>query len=185
MRGTMWWTAALTVAGLLLGGLAQTCQANAGALECQAQVIVDPDGDNGDVTPGLLGGLGYYFTDRLSAGVYGSWTDADRRYPSKNSTIWGLGGFGELTFENQMNVVPYLGLRLGIEDEGGPDGATVLHAAASAGLKIYLTDVWLMTVAGTAHWADDDMFNYDEKGPGVAEMDDTNLTLDIGLRYLF
>jgi hypothetical protein len=181
----MWRVAVLAVAGIMVAGFGQTSQAGAGKFEAQTQVIVDPDGDNGDVTPGLLGGLGYYFTDRLSAGVYGSWTDADRRYPSKTDEIWGVGGFGEFTFENQMNLVPYLGLRCGIEDVKGPDGQTILHTAGSAGVKIYLTDVWMMTVAGTAHWADDDLFNYDEKGVGVAETDDTNLTLDVGVRYLF
>lgn len=183
MRKAVLFVLAAGVAGGLWGAVAQAEQ---GTREAQVMVVVDPDGDNGDVTPGLLGSAGYFFTEQFSAGVYGSWTELDRRWPNKMTLLWGLGAYGEYTFENDMNVVPFVGGRFGFEDGDGPSDPTVMHAVVSAGVKIYLIDLCLMTVGASFHWADEGLFDYRETDvDGVAELKDTNITLDIGIRYLF
>jgi len=154
-----------------------------GQREVRAEWSLDPSGDNGSPQHGVLLGIGYFLAHGLAVGVYGSTYEMDRKYPVNMSRMWGLGTYAEYTWDHDLGriPIPYLGCRIGLLD----DHVTLLHVSGYAGLKFAINERWQLSCAGVLHWGDEAIFNYEAADADHIQLDDTNITLDLGIRYLF
>ncbi len=145
-------------------------------------------GDTGDLPFGLLGAFGVGIGDALTVGAYGQFFTSDRDLPVKMESVYGIGGFAEYAIRIGYEVVPYVGLRVGMLDPTGPGSPTVPYVGGIVGLQYPLTDAVSLTVAMTLHWAGDDddyeAYNYKRSAAGY-RADATDITFDTGLRYAF
>ncbi len=141
---------------------------------------------NEDPPAAWLAGFGYGVTDTLTVGLYGSVRASDRTLPKRMKRVFGFGGYIEQRFSPLGVLVPYVGGRVGLLDSTGPGYPTALHLSGQAGLLWPLTDRLGLTVAGTLQWAGEDFFNYtDAANEAGFRADDTDITLDVGLRLMF
>jgi len=163
------------------------CGAAAGAMfenpiELKVAAQIDPDSGEDSAVGGLLG-LGYLFTDSLTAGVYGSIVTSDRELPVDVNRIYGMGVYGEQDLTVGYDLMPFVGASVGFLDPTGPDQSTPLHLAGWLGLRYALSGNMAISCAATLHWADEEIFDYKQKGPSDWEADDVDATADIAIRF--
>jgi hypothetical protein len=168
----------LVLTGFLLGN-------TFGAIETRLVARVDPQSNEEDPI-GFLAGVGYQFTDSLTAGLYASYQGTDRELPVEMSRMYGFGAYAEQDLSVGYALMPFVGASAGLIDTTGPSSPTVFHATGSLGLKYQLRDNALISAAGTFHWADQAIFDYEHRDNAKGyRVSDTDLTLDLGVRFLF
>lgn len=133
---------------------------------------------------GILAGFGWGFTESISLGFYGSLRGSDRDLPARWKVLRGLGMYGEYRFDPIFDIVPIAGLRAGILSPTGPSAPTSLHLAGNAGLRIPLTAHVHLALTGSLNWTQDKLLNY-RRTRNHYKADNTDISIDLGLRYLF
>ncbi len=136
-------------------------------------------------TLGLVGGIGYFPTEKASVGLYGSVRNSDRRFPRRMRQMIGFGLFTEYNLAPYSAVQPFGGLRLGFIDSSGHTNPTSAHAALLGGLKFAFNRNVALSISGVFNWTEDDILDYKEDDDGTFSSSDTDLGVEIGLRFGF
>jgi hypothetical protein len=133
----------------------------------------------------LIGGVGYFPTDKISLGLYASTRGSDRRFPVRMSSMTGFGVFSDYNLAPQAVLQPFAGLRVGMLDTTGPASPTSLHIAALGGLKWAINSNIRLTAAGVLNWAQEDLLDYTESDDGSYSTSNTDLGIELSLRFGF
>lgn len=133
----------------------------------------------------LIGGFGYFPAERVSVGLYGSLRNSDRQFPRRMKQMIGFGVFTEYNANSYGSLQPFGGLRLGFIDSSGPNNTTSTHAAILGGVKFAFNNHVALSLSGVFNWAEDDIFDYTEDDDGTFSASDTDVGVEIGLRFGF
>ena len=133
----------------------------------------------------LIGGIGYYPIEQLAVGAYASVRNSDRLYPYRMKQMYGFGLFSEYNFAHTAVLQPFGGLRLGFIDTTGPGNPTTMHAAAMGGIKLAFNRNVALAVAGVFNWTQDDILDYKQSDDGTFSSSNTDLGVEVGLRFGF
>ena len=154
------------------------------SFEARFEIQTNFDG-NENPPSAFLAGFGYNASETLTLGLYGLTRASDRRLPNRMRRLIGFGGYTEMRLPTQGAVTPFGGLRVGLLDPKGPGYGNAFHLGAQAGVRIPLTPGLQLSLGGGAQWVQYDYFNYRESAEGRVSADNTDLTVDIGLRAVF
>lgn len=154
------------------------------SFEARFEIQTNFDG-NENPPAAFLAGIGYQASELLTLGLYGLTRSSDRRLPKRMRGLVGFGGYTEMRLPTQGAVTPFGGLRVGLLDPKGPGYGNAFHLGAQVGVLIPLTPRLFLSLAGGAQVTQKDFFNYREKGDGRVAADNTDMTIDVGLRAVF
>jgi hypothetical protein len=156
-----------------------------GSREMTVEGSVDPAGDNSDPQYGLLIGAGYFVTDNIAFGIYGSATETDREIPATVDWIWGLGCYYEFCVDVGREWYPYFRSRVGVLEASGIDNETSLHLATSVGIRHPVDKALVISYSADVHWADTGIFDSKMRDDGISRTEDMDVTANVSVRYIF
>jgi len=133
----------------------------------------------------FIGGIGYYPAEQLALGLYASVRSSDRLLPYRMSRMYGFGLFSEYNFAPTATLQPFGGLRIGLIDTTGPGNPTSLHAAALGGAKLAISENLALSAAAVLNWAQEDLLDYEQFDDGSFSTSNTDIGIEIGLRFGF
>ena len=172
------------MAGLLAVTTALAVQAASADMETRAQLVLDPDG--GDEAPvGFLFGIGTSPVDRLALGVYASYVGTDRDLPRKMDKLYGYGAYAEWDLTEGYALMPYIGARAGVLNPDGASFSSVGSLAGVIGLRYDVSPALAFSCSLNVLWCSEDYFDYEKKSVTEWDANNTDVTLDLGVRYRF
>jgi hypothetical protein len=81
--------------------------------------------------------------------------------------------------------MPFAGIRAGVITTSGPHSPTVLAGVATLGLKLQINRSWVLACSANYHVADERIYDYEKTSPSTYDIENTDLTYDVGIRWLF
>jgi hypothetical protein len=97
----------------------------------------------------------------------------------------GFGLFSDYNLAPAARLQPYGGLRIGMLDTTGPASPTSLHIAALGGIKLAINPNLAISVAGVFNWTQEDLLDYTQSDNGSFEASQTDLGVEVGMRFGF
>ncbi|MBI3985766.1 MAG: hypothetical protein HY343_02510 [Lentisphaerae bacterium] len=140
-----------------------------GTRELRLDGGMDFESGDGDVETAIDIGYGYFIAKDVELGALVSFIDDGSEYG------YGIGGFGELNFDLNTIIVPYIGARMEYFD-GDHFARSFVVLEGAAGVKIFLVENVAVSGELVADWATEDVYVNDN------DADDTDVGIRLGIR---
>jgi hypothetical protein len=166
------------------GALCLGMQQARAEMEARLQAIIDPT-QSEESRVGALIGLGAPLNERVTVGGYGYLVTTDRDMPRNMDRINGIGVFGECDLSEGYALMPFVGARAGLLSASGPGYGTAGNLAGTVGLKYHFTDRWTTAFSVNYLWASEEYYDYEHTADGKGKASNSDVTLDLGFRWVF
>jgi len=134
---------------------------------------------------GGLFGIGYVTENKLNTvGMYGFLQTSDQDLPVRMRRMFGPGIYAERSLLADCRLTPFIGGSAGILRRSGTGYDNAYDLAGTLGLKYSVTEAVILSLSGSYHWCNREVYNYDRTGDSW-EADRSEETIDAGVRFLF
>lgn len=119
---------------------------------------------------------GQFVMDYIEVGLRASFTDSD------SQTSWGIGAAAEYNFDLGTEMVPYVGVGVGITDVEVQDlqDDSAIVGSVEGGAKFFLAENIALSGAIVLEWATEDIYQEEED-----DFEDTDSRIEVGMRFFF